>query len=107
VLPGTNADRVAEALESGGQLCLRLEEAFAGALKFSRTNFELIINDRGIAPNTPETYAAALPEIEAGLRAALGHGDFALARHDRDPRQRFGVTITSNQPCDWAALAAC
>jgi hypothetical protein len=46
-----------------------------------------------------------LPEIEAGLRAALGHGDFNLSRHDHEPRQRFGVTVTSAQPFDLAALA--
>lgn len=102
LLPGTNAERIAEALESVGQLCTRLEEAFSGALKFSRRDFELIINDRGIAPNTPQTYAAAVPEIEAGLRAALGHGDFKLTRHDREPRQRFGVTIQTAKPVQWA-----
>jgi len=107
VIPGSNAERVAEALESVGQLCVRLEEAFAGALKFSRTEFELIINDRGIAPNTAETYAAALPEIEAGLRAALGHGEFVLTKHDREPRERFGITVKSARPVDWAAFAAC
>ena len=86
---------------------MTLEEAFAGALKFSRTNFELIINDRGIAPNTPEAYAAALPEIETGLRAALGHGEFSFSKHYHEPRRRFGVTVKSAKPCDWAALAAC
>lgn len=105
VLPGTNPDRVADALESAGQLCLRLEAALPG-LKFSRTDFELIVNDRGIAPNTAETYAAAIPEIEAGLRAALGHGEFTLTRHDREPRKRFGVTVRSAKPLDLAALAA-
>lgn len=105
VLPGSNHDRIAEALHSVGDLCVRLETALPG-LKFSRTDFELIINDRGIAPNTPETYAAALPEIAAGLRAAVGHEGFTFTRHDREPRRRFGVTIKSAQTLEWAALAA-
>ncbi len=106
VLPGTNADRVADALETAAQTALRLQEAFPGALKFSRTDFELIVNDRGIAPNTPESYAAAVPEIESALRAVLGHGDFKLTRHDQEPRQRFGVTVKSAKPFELARLAA-
>lgn len=106
MLPGTNADRIADALKSAAQTGARLQDAFPGALKFSRTDFELIVNDRGIAPNTPETYAAAVPEIEAALRTILGHGDFKLTRHDRERRQRFGVTVKSAKPFDLAALAA-
>lgn len=104
-LPGTNGARIAEALKSAAQTARRIQEAFP-ALKLSNTTFELIINDRGIAPNTPETYAAALPEIEAGLRAALGHGDFNFTRHDTERRQRFGVTVQSSRAFDLAALAA-
>jgi len=105
MLPGDNAGRIAEAIASAAQTALRLQEVFPGALKLSGTQFELIVNDRGIAPNTVETYAAALPEIETGLRAVLGHGDFKLTRHDGEPRQRFGVTVKSAQPFDLAALA--
>lgn len=102
---GTNQDRIAQAIASTAQTALRLQEAFPGALKLSRTEFEIIVNDRGLAPNTAETYAAALPEIEAGLRAVFGHGDFNLTRHDLERRQRFGVTVTSAQPFDLAVLA--
>jgi hypothetical protein len=105
ILPGANEDRIAEAMESAAQTALRLQEGFPGALKLSRTEFELMVNDRGIAPNTPETYGAALPEIVAGLRTVLGHGDFKLTRHDREPRQRFGVTVKSSRPFNLAKLA--
>jgi hypothetical protein len=105
VLPGSNRDRIAQAIESAAQTALRLQQAFPGALKLSRTEFELIVNDRGIAPNTAETYAAVLPEIEAGLRAVFGHGDFDLTRHDRDRRQRLGVSVKSAQPFDLVVLA--
>ncbi len=102
--PGTNASRIADALKCAAQTAGRLKEAFP-ALKLSRTEFELIVNDRGIAPNTPEAYAAGTPEIESALKAALGHGDFKLTRHDREQRQRFGVSVKSAQPFDLAALA--
>ena len=74
LVAGTDTERVAQAFEAAGAAASAMEAAFPGALKFSRTEFELIINDRGIAPNTPETYAAGIPLIEAALRSILGHG---------------------------------
>jgi hypothetical protein len=106
LLPGTNPERVAEAFEAAGQIALRLEEAFAGALKFSRTEFEVIVNDRGVAPNTPESYAAGVPEIEAGLKSVLGPGKLTFTRHDREKRERFGVTVKGEQAFTLALAAA-
>ena len=96
---GTNADRIVRCLwvgRAGGRLA---GGGIPGAeLRFSRTEFDLIVNDRGIAPNTPESYAAAIPEIEAALRQILGHGNFSLGRHDRERRNRLGVTVKTAQP---------
>ncbi|MGA2248327.1 MAG: hypothetical protein ABSH48_25360 [Verrucomicrobiota bacterium] len=105
ILGGTNQDRILQAIASAAQTALRLQEAFPGALNLSSTEFDLSINDRGMAPNTAGTYAAATPDLEAGLRAALGHGEFKLTRHDREPRQRFGVTVKSAAPFELAVLA--
>jgi hypothetical protein len=105
-VPGTNLERVAQAFEAAGQAAVRLEEAFGGALKFSRTEFELIVNDRGLAPNTPESYAKGIPEIEAALKSLLGSGDFKLTRHDREPRERFGVGVKCGQAFGLAVAVA-
>jgi len=105
-IEGTNADRIAQALQSAAHAGRLLETEFKGGLKLSRTNFELIINDRALAPNTKETYAAAKPEIEAGLRALLGHSEFSLMPHNQEPRQRFGYTVTSAKPFDLAVVTA-
>ena len=106
VLPGTDADRLAEAFGAAARTGALLEEAFAPKLRFSRTEFEIVVNDRGIAPNSPETYAAALPVIESALRSVLGHGEFSLVRHDADPRERFGVTVRTGKPFGLASPAA-
>jgi hypothetical protein len=98
LLDGTNAERIADALDFVIETANRLEAAFSGELKFSRTECELIVNDRGIAPNTPETRAAAIPVIEEALRSVLGHGDFTLASHDAEPRRRFGITVKTAKP---------
>ncbi|HWA86699.1 MAG TPA: hypothetical protein VG710_10780 [Opitutus sp.] len=104
VLPGSNGDRIAHALREAARAGATLQQTFPG-LKLSRTTFELIVNDRAIAPNTPETYASELPEIAAALTGLLGTSDFTLTRHDAEPRHRFGVTVVTAQPFDLAALA--
>ncbi|MSU70130.1 MAG: hypothetical protein EXS39_05020 [Opitutaceae bacterium] len=104
-LAGSNGDRIAQSVREAARTGLLLQEAFAGALKFSRTTLELIVNDRALAPNTPETYAAALPEIETALKSLLGHSEFKITRHDQEPRQRFGVTVKAGKPFSLEKLA--
>jgi hypothetical protein len=106
-LEGTNADRFQQAFRSAAHACQLLETEFAdaGHLRFSRQAFELFINDRAIAPNTPETLAACQPDIESFLQGTLGHNDFTI-EHQSDPRRRFGVAVTSSQPFDLATIAA-
>jgi hypothetical protein len=105
-LAGGNAERIVQALHAATHAARLLEDAFPGELRFSRTDFELIVNDRGLVPNTAETYAAVVPEIEAALRGLAGGGAFAFTRHDSDPRLRFGLTIKSSKPLDLAAVSA-
>lgn len=104
-LRGTSADRVRDALAYAALTARRLADAFPGRLNVG-SSLDLIVNDRALAPNRPETYAAALPEIEAALGQILSHRDFQLARHDQDPRRRFGVTLSSARPFDLSALAS-
>jgi len=104
-LPGSNADRFRQALVAAANACRLLEEHFANdALKFSRREFELFINDRALAPNTPETFAIFKPDVEAFLRKTLGQAEFTLERHP-DPRRRLGVLIKSAKSLDWSAWA--
>jgi len=102
---GTNAERVEQSFRAAAEVARLLEEEFVGELKFSRSEFAITVNDRALAANTPETFAAAKPEFEAALKDLLGHGDFSLAPLDSDPRRRFGVIVTSAAPFDLAALA--
>ncbi len=104
-LEGTNEDRFRQALWSAANACRLLEARFAkeGPLKFSRQELELFINDRALAPNTPETYATCKPELEAFFKKALGHGEFSL-EHRSDPRARFGVGVKIANPFDLAAM---
>ncbi len=103
-IDGSNEDRLGQALAAALNACTLLEAHFAAeGLRFSRTEFELFINDRALAPNTPQTLAAAQPQIEAFLKTALNHDQFTLT-HDSDPRRRFRLTVNTATPVDFDAV---
>jgi hypothetical protein len=104
-LAGSNADRFRQALSAAVEAGLRLQDQFAvdGPLTFDPTAFELFVNDRALAPNTAETFAAFKPEIDGFLSGALGHGAFTLNHRD-NPRSRFGVYVKLAKPLDWQTL---
>ncbi len=104
-LEGANEGRFRQALRSAANASRLLEEEFAGTdgLKFSRREFELFINDRALAPNTPETYASCKPELESFLKQWLGHDEFSL-EHRSDPRRLFGVSVKVAKDFDPTAI---
>lgn len=106
-LDGSNAGRFRQALAAAAGACLLLEKALAGAggLTFSRSTFDWFINDRALAPNTPDTWAGCEPELQALIAEMFGHDEFTLTPQ-ADPRRAFGATITAAKPFDLATLAA-
>lgn len=106
-LDGSNVDRFREAFAAAGAACRLIEDEFsAEGLRFSRTAFELLINDRALAPNTSDTLAAVLQEIESFLKDLLGHGEFTVEHLDADERSRFGLSVRLTKPFDLDALSA-
>lgn len=101
-LDGTNADKLRQAFAAAATVCARLEAEFP-TLKFCRTNFELTVNDRALAPNTPETFAAIRSELEAFAKSELGAGSVTL-EPGTNPRKLFGVTLKLDKPCDLQSL---
>ncbi len=104
---GSNDDRLRQALRSAIRACQLLEEHFNGPepLRFSRREFEVFINDRALAPNTPETLATCRPILESFLASALGHSDFSLEPRT-DPRSLFGMAVIAARPFDLTAFLA-
>jgi len=97
-LDGTNESRIRQALSATAKACEILEKQLAGdGLKFSRTAFEVFVNDRAIAPNTPEVESAFISEINSSLRKIVGHTEFKLD-FPTDRRRRVGVVVTAAQP---------
>ena len=92
-IDGTNADRIRQALEAALGACELLENEFPGRLAFDRSQLEIFVNDRALAPNTAETFAAVQPDIESTLQG-LGHAGVTLTHSSsEDPRTRFGVLV--------------
>lgn len=95
VLSGTNAERVTQALHSAAAAATLIETEFKGQITVSRTEFEIIVNDRALAPNQPETFAAAKADLAAGVKAFVGHGNAKITVQGGDPRRRFAVSVSA------------
>jgi hypothetical protein len=97
-LDGTNQDRLKHAARAALNALQRLkaEPTLNGKFRFDGTRVQLIINDRFLAPNTPETRAAAEPELKAFYKSLFGANEYT-AVYEEDPRRRFGVTLRTTQ----------
>lgn len=71
---------------------LEQEPEFQGRVRFHPDWFEVIVNDRLLAPNTDATWEALRPEIECFARETLGLQAFDHQRNT-DPRERFAVEV--------------
>ncbi len=105
-LEGSNQDRLGQAFRAAASACLLLEAEFQtdGPLAFSRQEFELFINDREIAPNTPDTWAQCEPELRQFVSGLFGNEAFAMTQ-DPNPRHRFGVHVRGEKALDLESAA--
>jgi hypothetical protein len=104
-LDGTFGERLRQAFVTALQACARLEDeaALGGKLKF-RTNEALVrLNDRLLAPNTTETFAAVKPDLEQ-LAAALWPGASVEIDHNPVESALFEVRLTASDSPSIAAL---
>jgi len=95
-LDGSVEERLRQAVgaaESAAAL-LEQEPEFAGKLRFDRKEWEVVVNDRALAPNNEETWNAVEPAIRSVFDAKLAAGRYRL-QHHRDPRELFRVTVSA------------
>jgi hypothetical protein len=95
-LPGTARlrDRLAQVFAAALRACAKLEDdpALRGRLRFRTDEVVFRINDRLLAPNTPETYREVEPELRAFL-AQLYPGDEVELEPRHSPLSLFEVRI--------------
>jgi hypothetical protein len=104
-LEGTNHDRLLQATEAALAACRRLETdpRLGGRIQFNGREIEVIINDRLLAPNTPETRAAADSEFRAFFSTLFGDIEYAVS-YPQDSRSLFSVHVTTCKAFDTSAL---
>ena len=102
-LEGTNADRFLHSLRAAAKACLLLESQVSG-VRFRRDEFELVINDRALAPNTPETRQAFEADLSAFLERDLGQTGVRFTTAE-DPRTRVGTVVTLASPLELERLS--
>jgi len=100
---GTNHDRLRQAVRASLFAAQRLEEE--QELKFSGQEAQVIINDRLIAPNTQETFAAIEPDLRVLFNQLYGEDNYEFERNS-DPRERLTVNVQTPQRFDVQTLLA-
>jgi len=104
-LAGTNQDRLVQAAQSALAACRRLETepSLAGNVQFNGREIEVSINDRLLAPNTPETRAATDSEFRTFFLVLFGDIEYAVS-YPPDPRSLFSVQVQTSQIFETTAL---
>ena len=105
VLEGTNQDRLVQATQAALAACRRLETEprLDGRIQFNGREIEVFINDRLLAPNTPETRTAADSEFRTFFSTLFGDIEYAVS-YPQDPRSLFSVHVRTSQAFDTTAL---
>jgi len=79
------------------------EPELNGAVRIPGNELRFFANDRLIAPNTDEAYAALEPALRSFLDRLYAGAPYTIER-EPDPRERLGVTVRTEQPVALEAL---
>jgi hypothetical protein len=95
VFEGSTKQKIEEAYTAAVAACRQLEgePELKGRLRFDDRKFEVFINDRLLAPNTDETWAALQPEIAGYFEQRFG-GSVSLDWKNA-PRELFRVELSA------------
>jgi hypothetical protein len=92
---GTPGQRLAHAVRAALLAARRL--AVDPGLRVSGQALQLIVNDRLLAPNTPETVAEMRPELTAFFDRLYGPDRYTVERRE-EPRARLTLDIRAKDP---------
>ena len=100
-LVGTNFDRLVQATHSALTACQKLESepSLGGLVQFGGHELEVMLNDRLLAPNTPETRAALDSDFRTFLSTLFGETDYTVS-YSKDPRSLFSVQANFSKAID-------
>jgi hypothetical protein len=106
-LEGTNYDRLVQATQAALAACQRLEAepSLAGNVRFNGREMEVFINDRLLAPNTPETRAATDSEFRNFFSTLFGAVEYTIS-YPQDSRSLFSLHVRTSQEFEITELLA-
>lgn len=84
---------------------LESDSRVGGKLSLEGGKFLYMSNDRLMAPNNEETFAALKPDLEAAAAELYPGQRVSITRLENDPRDRLTVAIGVAQPVDIRTLA--
>jgi hypothetical protein len=90
LLEGTTQEKLTQAAQAALTAAYLLEKE--NGLKFNGQEAQIIINDRLIAPNTAQTFAALEPDLRTFFDRLYHGTEYTIMNHV-DPRERFTVNI--------------
>ena len=95
-LDGSNEEKLRQAVDAISAAADRIEAEpeFAGHLKFDRNRWEVVVNDRVLAPNTAATFEALRPLIAAVFQGSAGARKYNI-EHISPPQELFRVAISA------------
>ena len=104
-LEGTNRDRLLQATHAALAAAKRMEEepSLDRRIQFNGHEIEVFINDRLLAPNTPETRVAADSEFRGLFSVLFGDMEYSMS-YAQDSRSLFSVYVRTAEPFDTALL---
>jgi len=105
-LPGTFAQRLSGVLAETIKAAMKLEAepTLNGRLKFKTNEILIRLNDRLLAPNTPQTFAQIKEDLQTVGRNLFGGRAFTMKSHD-SPQALFEVRLHCEQAPPIAELA--
>jgi hypothetical protein len=98
-------DNLTQAFRAALNACWRLEQEpeFGGNLRFNTGEYEVILNDRLLAPDTEATWQALKADFESFF-GSLYNAGYTLDRSGADPRERFRVGVKAVNAVDALSL---
>jgi hypothetical protein len=105
-LPGTFSQRLSAVLAETIKAAMKLEAepALDGRLKFKTNEILIRFNDRLLAPNTPQTFAAIKDDLQAVGGKLFGGKAFSMKTND-SPLSLFEVRLLCEQAPPISELA--
>ena len=102
---GSFIDRLRQAFKAALEACDRLESdsRLAGRIRFGTNEAMIRLDDRLLAPNTPETFEQVRPDIERFARELYAGSDVEI-EHYPSPRTLFEVHIQASDAPGIATL---